>query len=761
MTELKGTNVAATVVPFTSDDKYATHDAAYGKGGFRSVATITERDAIPVDRKTEGMVVRVQADKKHYVWESNAWAEWLPKGNVTVDTSLNINSNNAVSNKAVTTGINQVRDLANAAGELAGNANTTANAAIPKSKIAQTIGTDNSDKTDEVPSVKATYDTISAVNEYFASEDLRIENLAKAAKSTADAAIPKSKIAKEFSEIVITDTTQVPSSKALNDAMVDVATVLQAGIDSAQSTADAAIPKANISQSVSSSATRQDLVPSAKAVNDAITSAVNNIPKITVDFALSTTSVNPVQNKVITAKVNSLQADFNAVGQALADHILDFNNLSTDVTANHNAITDINTKLTPIKIAWDKKNAANGLVQLDAGGKLPAASLPAGYDNIDMLEAFVTANPTTGMTIGQKWYNSTTKKIFTATSTTAGSETTPEGNEKVYIDKNTNKSYRWTGSDMVVVGDGSGVALGTTASTAFRGDYGNTLYTNFGSGNNLTGTQGARDFFNKKTGKQFIQSITSSRNATQVQLGLSGYDFDGVSKNSSQLIPAADEGNAGVMTASMFKTLQELELQAFPLSMTCSIAGAATYEVGSSTTDHINIYVRRKGVLVNADATVTLTGSAGSTVNGSLSSNKQVWTPNGAVTAYAQKTFKAVYGSQEVTASAAWYFKYKKYWGVTDKDTLTNADVLALAGNAWADSRTMGATRFDCTGGKYPYYVIPASLYTGLEVWVGGLKNTDLVVTDMQVTNASGGVSAYKVIRLANKQTGVLSVEFK
>lgn len=705
MTELKGTNVAATVVPFTSDDKYATHDAAYGKGGFRSVATIAERDAIPVDRKTEGMVVRVQADKKHYVWESNAWAEWLPKGNVTVDTSLNINSNNAVSNKAVTTGLNQVRDLANTAGELAGNANTTANAAIPKSKIAQTIGTDNSDKTDEVPSVKATYDTISAVNEYFASEDLRIENLAKAA----------------------------------------------------QNTANAAIPKANITQAIPGNTTRQDLVPSAKAVSEAIISAVNGIPKITVDSALSTTSVNPVQNKVITAKITEVGDLAKDLGDVIVGVADDLHNLDADVTANHNAITDINTKLTPIKTAWDKKNAANGLVQLDAGGKLPTASLPAGYDNIDMLEAFVTANPTTGMTIGQKWYNSTTKKIFTATSTTAGSETTPEGSEKVYINKNTNKSYRWTGSDMVVVGDGSGVALGTTASTAGRGDWVNTLYTNFGSGTNLDGTIKARNYFNAvDSSERVITGISTSKYAEQVSINVYGRMAStgvGAAPNAA-VIQKASATEAGVMTADMFKTLQELEKQAFPLSLT--VTGGGTFEVGSSTNAGGTIKLMRKGVDVTSQGTFSITGNA---VN--VSADKKTYTPISTINKTSYSHFGFSYNGQEAVYTVNWYFKYKKYWGVTDKATLTNADVLALAGNAWADSRTMGATRFDCTGGKYPYYIIPASLYTGLEMWVGGLKNTDLVVTDMQVTNASGSVSAYKVIRLANKQTGVLSVEFK
>lgn len=39
----------------------------------------------------------------------------------------------------------------------------------------------------------------------------------------------------------------------------------------------------------------------------------------------------------------------------------------------------------------------------------------------------------------------------------------------------------------------------------------------------------------------------------------------------------------------------------------------------------------------------------------------------------------------------------------------------------------MGATTFDCTGGKYVYYVIPDSLGTP-EFWVGGLKTQILML---------------------------------
>lgn len=42
MTALKGTNVAASIVPFTDLDEYATHEAKYGKGRNRTINTIEE-----------------------------------------------------------------------------------------------------------------------------------------------------------------------------------------------------------------------------------------------------------------------------------------------------------------------------------------------------------------------------------------------------------------------------------------------------------------------------------------------------------------------------------------------------------------------------------------------------------------------------------------------------------------------------------------------------------------------------------------------
>lgn len=78
MIELKGTNVAAPIVPFTSDDTYATHEAKYGKGGFRTVADIAERNAIPEARLEEGMLVYVISDESKihtYQYLNGEWSK--------------------------------------------------------------------------------------------------------------------------------------------------------------------------------------------------------------------------------------------------------------------------------------------------------------------------------------------------------------------------------------------------------------------------------------------------------------------------------------------------------------------------------------------------------------------------------------------------------------------------------------------------------------------------------------------------------------
>lgn len=98
--------------------------------------------------------------------------------------------------------------------------------------------------------------------------------------------------------------------------------------------------------------------------------------------------------------------------------------------------------------------AANGVAELDAQGKVPVSQLPSYVDNVT-----------------EGYYNTADGKFYTDAAYTT--VITPE-THKVYLSKDTNKTYRWSGTSYVIIGND--LALGETASTAYRGDRGKTAY---------------------------------------------------------------------------------------------------------------------------------------------------------------------------------------------------------------------------------------------------------------------------------------------
>ena len=73
--ELKGTNIYAPIVPGTNEDKYPTHHSKYGKGGFKCVRTIEERNLIPIDRLEIPTLCYVLDDDLFFVWDGSEWLD--------------------------------------------------------------------------------------------------------------------------------------------------------------------------------------------------------------------------------------------------------------------------------------------------------------------------------------------------------------------------------------------------------------------------------------------------------------------------------------------------------------------------------------------------------------------------------------------------------------------------------------------------------------------------------------------------------------
>ena len=199
--------------------------------------------------------------------------------------------------------------------------------------------------------------------------------------------------------------------------------------------------------------------------------------------------------------------------------------------------------------------------------------------------------------------------------------------------------------------------------------------------------------------------------------------------------------------------INELMNEVFKISFR-TFYGGGTFEQGESVTPYLYWTIKWKDEMVTPTTATVNDSTTG------VSSTKDEYNSPTSITTNKTYIVKCSYNNQTIEKAASYEFSLKKYWGVSSSTNLTSDDVMAMS-YTWA-SHSMGKTKFDCTGGKYIYYIIPSNIYgSGVDFWVNGFKNNDVVVTDMQVTNSYNVTATYKVMRLNNIQTGILEVEFK
>lgn len=133
---------------------------------------------------------------------------------------------------------------------------------------------------------------------------------------------------------------------------------------------------------------------------------------------------------------------------------------------------------------------ANGIAELDENGLVPSSQLPSYVDDVQEY-ASRSAFPATGE---------------------AG---------KIYVDISTNLTYRWGGSAYVEISPS--LALGTTSSTAFRGDYGNAAYAHSVTNK---GSAFASGFYKITTnGEGHVTAATAVTKSDITALGIPAQDY--------------------------------------------------------------------------------------------------------------------------------------------------------------------------------------------------------------------------------------------
>lgn len=167
---------------------------------------------------------------------------------------------------------------------------------------------------------------------------------------------------------------------------------------------------------------------------------------------LSGAAHNVPYSPAVLAKTNAIEANVSAhIGNTANPHkvtkaqigLANVENKSSTQIRSELTKENVTNALGYTPIDESRIGAANGVASLDASGRIPASQIPGGFDNIEEYDN-LAAFPTTG----------------------------EEG--KIYVAKDTNLTYRWTGSQYVEISPS--LALGETATTAYRGDRGKVAY---------------------------------------------------------------------------------------------------------------------------------------------------------------------------------------------------------------------------------------------------------------------------------------------
>lgn len=191
----------------------------------------------------------------------------------------------------------------------------------------------------------------------------------------------------------------------------------------------------------------------------------------------------------------------------------------------------------------DKIGQANGIAGLGSDGKVPSSQLPSYVDDVLEFDNR-TGFPQTGES------------------------------GKIYIAKDTNKTYRWSGSAYVEISQS--LALGETSSTAYAGNKGAANRTAISSLPNSIVSDVA------------ISNITG----TSVELNITKATKSGLNYGAPALnrlkVPVATTNTAGLMTAadkSKLDGLNEDPIQSFTVKSMGSGISSKTYELAINT-DH-------------------------------------------------------------------------------------------------------------------------------------------------------------------------------
>ena len=269
---------------------------------------------------------------------------------------------------------------------------------------------------------------------------------------------------------------------------------------------------------------------------------------ITIDSQLDETSPNAIQNQAVAIPIHALQGSM----ANKADKSDTYTKTQVD-----NALT--------AKLDANKVGAANGAAPLGSDSKVPAANLPSYVDDVEEY-ASKSAFPVTGES------------------------------GKIYVDLSDNKTYRWSGTDYVVIGND--LALGETSSTAYPGNKGKENADNITRIQlDITALQGSMSGKADKSDtytKTQVDTALNGKVNTEAGKGLSSNDYTDADKAVVTQIPL----DISALQGSMANKANRSELDEWVGTATVDADGDITFDNLDDTKNYDVPYFQNKFVKI-------------------------------------------------------------------------------------------------------------------------------------------------------------------
>ncbi len=269
-------------------------------------------------------------------------------------------------------------------------------------------------------------------------------------------------------------------------------------------------------------------------------------------------------------------------------------------------------------------------------------------------------------------------------------------------------------------------------------------------------------FGSLKIGSRFetAAEVTAWKRATEA--GINSYIVSGEVPEEKYDIDG--NGVANISDLNALETLSERLINACSYN-THGTGSTYFLEAGSIVVPQITWTASRKGKTVGVDE-CSVTSSI--ECKGEINEEKSEWNAWKTITANTKTTYTftiSISISDYLFATGKAYIKFdfQTYTGTAPSDSsLLDGDRIDYATlqsfgftGRYQETGTLSTTLFNCTGGKYPYILIPASYYrSSYKTYVNSMLNSDFVTTPIQVQNSKGIYADYYMMRTSGIQTG-------